>query len=159
PPGGRKRAGVLRRFFSGAGYLGTGFRAWGTSPGLMLLGMIPAVIVGLVYLAGIVILVLNIDSIIGWATAFADGGEQPWQGLVRVLGGVALVLLSVMVLINTFTALTLAVGEPFYERIWNSTEKRLGGAVEDGRGFWKGLGQGIGTGLRLLLSNAMIAVL
>ena len=154
-----KPRGIVRRFFSGVGYLAKGFRTWGTSPGLMVLGMIPAVIVGLVYVTGIVLLLLNVENIVGWATAFADDWVEPWRGLFRILSGIALILLAVMVLVNTFTALTLAVGDPFYERIWNATEKRLGGAVEDTRGFWKGVRQGIGTGIRLLLSNALIALL
>lgn len=151
--------GVLRRFLGGLGYLAKGFRTWGTSPGLMLLGLVPAAIVGLVYLAGVVLLLLDVGAIVGWATAFADAWVQPWRDLVRIAAGLAIVLLAIMLLINSFTAVTLAVGDPFYERIWRATERRLGDPVDDTRGFWKGVRQGLGTGIRLLASTALIALL
>jgi CysZ protein len=55
----------------------------------------------------------------------------------------------------SFTALTLMVGEPFYERIWRSVERDLGQSVPDAHyGFWRS----VGDGLSLLARGAMIAV-
>ena len=55
----------------------------------------------------------------------------------------------------TFTALTLIVGEPFYERIWRAVELDLGQAVPDeDYGFWRS----VGDGLSLVARGAVIAV-
>ena len=51
----RKRR-VFREFFAGASLLGRGLKVWATAPRLMLLGMIPAMIVGTLFFAGFVVL-------------------------------------------------------------------------------------------------------
>ncbi len=50
-----------------------------------------------------------------------------------------LVVVAFLVLTSvSFTAVTLTVGDPFYERIWRATETMLGGEVpESGLSFWR----------------------
>jgi len=138
--------------FGGVGYLGQGFRMWLTSPRLMLLGAIPALIVGLVYVAGIVVLILNIDAIAVAITPFASSWPELWQTLTRVAATLAVLVVSVLFVAYTYTAVTLAVGDPFYEKIWRQVETRLGDApAERDIGLAASLGRGLADAVRMLL--------
>ena len=99
-----------------------------TAPRIMWLGVIPAFIVFVAYLAGIVVLVLNIEAIAEFTTPFAAGLNDALRQLVRALVGLALLAVGLLLVVFTFTAVTLAVGDPFYERIWGRTESLLGEA-------------------------------
>lgn len=127
----------------GASYLLKGFGMWRTRPGLMLLGMVPALIVLVLVGAALVALVLNVSDLVAWLTPFADD----WGTGATVLrfGLALLAVVGAVVLASaTFTGLTLAVGDPFYERIWRETERMLGGDVPDaGPGFWKSVRDGL----------------
>jgi uncharacterized protein involved in cysteine biosynthesis len=128
---------VVGGFFSGVGLLFRGFGFWGRRPGVMTLGLIPAAIVFVVMIAALVALGISLPGLIDWLTPFADAWVDPWPALLRgalgaILFGAAIVLAAV-----TFTAVTLAVGDPFYERIWRAVELEVGGQVPDrGPGFW-----------------------
>ena len=91
---------TIRNFFSGVGLLAQGFRTYSTSPRLMGLGVLPALIVGIVYAVGIVVLALNLDAIVTLVTPFARGWEL--EPLVRIAAGVALVALVVILLVYTY---------------------------------------------------------
>jgi CysZ protein len=150
--------GVIRNFFAGVGFLGKGFRAYATSPRLMWLGVLPALIVGIAFASAIVLLAVNLDAIVGLVTLFARGSEL--EPLVRIVAGLAIVAVSVIVLVYTYAATTLAVGDIFYERIWKAIESQLGDApAEDRQGVWLALARGIGNGLRLLLLTVLASLL
>lgn len=139
----------------GASYVVQGFRMWRERPGLMLLGMVPALIVLVVVLTALGFLIAYVGDLVAWLTPFADdwGGLRTLLrlGLALLVVGGAVVLASV-----TFTGLTLAVGDPFYERIWRETEAMLGGPVpEDGVGFWRSLRD---AGVLMLMGVAMALV-
>lgn len=95
--------GAIRRFFAGIGFLGRGFARWGTSPRLMILGAVPALIVGVVYSVGIVALALNLRGLVLWSTPFADPWPEPWQTLVRIAVGAAVIGLAILLIVVTFT--------------------------------------------------------
>ena len=73
----------IREFSTGIGLLLRGFAVWRTRPGLMALGLVPAIIALVLLIAAIVPLVLNMGSITTWATPFADGWAEPWRSLFR----------------------------------------------------------------------------
>ncbi|GAA1822955.1 EI24 domain-containing protein [Agromyces salentinus] len=145
---------MVRRFFLGVRMLLRGFGFWRRQPGAMLLGLVPAAIVWVVVLAGLVALGVSLPGLTVWATPFAAEWVEPWTTVVRtavvaiVLGG-AIVLAAV-----TFTGLTLLVGDPFYERIWRAVEADLGGEpTGDGLGFWRSARDAVGfIGLGILVS-------
>ncbi len=148
---------TIRSFFSGVGILAQGFRAYATSPRRMGLGVLPALIVGIVYAVGIVLLAINLDAIVTLVTPFARGWEL--EPLVRIAAGVALVALAVIILVYTYAAITLAVGDPFYERIWRSVETSLGDApAELKESVWTGVARGVGNGLRLLVITVVVSL-
>lgn len=155
------RAGVrpVRGFFGGVALLGRGFGAWATSPRLMLLGAIPALIVGLAYAALIVLLLVNIAAVTAWATPFADDWAPLLQAIVRILAGAAIFVFSSLILALTYAAVTLAVGDTFYERISSAVERRLGDPpAESHEALWPSIARGLGNGLRLLLLTTLTAV-
>lgn len=144
-------AGVAR----GASYLGKGFGLWRTRPGLMLLGMVPALLVLLVVGAALVALVASVGDLVSWLTPFADDWADVARTPLRIGLALLVVVGAVLLASATFTGLTLAVGDPFYERIWRETELMLGGDVpEHGPGFWRS----VRDGLVLMAYGVLMAV-
>jgi CysZ protein len=154
------RPSVFRELFAGAGLVLRGLRMWSTAPKLMLLGIVPAVIVATVILAGLILFALNLETIAGFITPFADDWDETVSQALRLLVAIALFVLSIQFVVVTFTALTLGVGDAFYERIWLRVEQNLGDVpVAPEVGFWRSVGRGIGDSLRLLVPTALIGVL
>jgi CysZ protein len=153
------RGSAASEFFSGVGYLGRGAGMWITSPRLMFLGAIPALIVGAVYVVGIVFLIINIDAIAVWATPFANSWSDPLQTLTRIAATVALIVVAVVVVAYSYAAVTLLVGDPFYEKIWRAVENRLGNAPADRDvPFWHSVGRALGDAVRLLLPAILVGI-
>ena len=145
------RAALIGDFFAGAGYLLSGLRLWVTSPRIMFVGAIPAMLVGVVYLAGIIALALNLDAAAAFITPFANGWQETVRTAVRLGAGLAITSLCLLVAVCSFAAITLTVGDPFYERIWRSVESRVGSAPADvDLGFWRGALRSLGNAVRLL---------
>ena len=74
----------VSELLAGARLLLRGFGTWARDPGLMLLGAIPALIVGLAMLALVVLLAFQVG---GWAealTPFADAWDEQWSGALRL---------------------------------------------------------------------------
>jgi len=144
----------------GVGFLLRGLRLWRERPRLMLLGIVPALVVGVVVVGLLVTLLLLADDLIGWATPFADDWDAAVRGLFR--GALYLLVLAggAMLAVVTFTGLTLAVGDPFYERIWREVELSLGGDVPDrGVGWVRGAVDGLVlVGLGILTTVGVFAV-
>ncbi len=134
----------LSELLAGAGILLRGFATWSRDPGLMLLGAVPALIVGLVMLGLLILLAFQVG---GWATAltpFADGWDALWSELLRTALALGIVVGAVVLCVLTFAAITLTVGEPFYERISRSVEARLGGVHQGAElGFWRSAAKGL----------------
>ena len=144
-------------FAHGAGFLFRGLKMWRERPGLMLLGIVPALVV-LVLLAGLLVtMVLVADDLIDWATPFADDWSQLWRDVLRIGLYLAVVGGSTFLSVLTFTGLTLAVGDPFYEKIWKETELMLGGVVpEKGVGWLRGARDGVGLVLLGVATTAVV---
>ncbi|MDO9395776.1 MAG: EI24 domain-containing protein [Herbiconiux sp.] len=151
---------MIRDFLSGLRLLGRGFGFWLTHPKLMLLGALPALIVALVYGVGLVVLAVNSPALADAITPFADEWDEPWRSAVRVSAALALVAVGGLLVVFTYTALTLAVGDPFYERIWRASEEELGDApAEPSGGFWGQVARGLTAALRILLLTLAIGLL
>ena len=151
---------AIREFLRGVGMLGKGFGTWRTAPRVMLLGAIPALIVAVIYIAGLTALLLNLPAITDNLTRFADDWEPVLQGLLRGLFALAFLVVFAFFWVYTYTALTLAVGDPFYERIWRNVEAQLGDApVEPEIGFWRSFGRAILDFLRLFVPTLLLGVL
>lgn len=139
--------------------LGQGFTVWRTAPGLMVLGLVPAVIVAALFAGGIIALGVNLDAIIRALTPFASEWEKSLRVAFRILIGLAFAVAAILFIINTFTTITLIIGQPFYERIWRHIETRSGGvAVAHDTGLWEAALRGVADGLRMLAPTILAGI-
>jgi len=118
----------MRDFATGLGYLIKGQkwvarhgRWWG-------FGMIPALITLVGYVAAMAALIVWSGDLVDWATPFADDWGSPWRSLVRGVVAVAVVGGGALLAVVTFTAVTLLVGQPFYESLCAKVDETEGGA-------------------------------
>lgn len=147
------RAGFLRQVLLGAGFLGRGFGLWVSSPRLMFLGAVPALMVGALYIVIILVLFSNLGPLATAAIPFAEAWTEPWQTAARWTVGLALAGVGFLVLAYSYVALTLAVGDPFYERIWRAVEVRLGNPPpERSESVGSAMLRSFREGIRLLLT-------
>lgn len=134
----------MREFLRGAGYLLGGFAWWRRRPGAMALGLVPAALVGLLLTGALVALGFALPGATSAVTPFAEGWVPFWRDLLRFGIGAAAFGGAVVMAVVSFTALTLIIGDPFYERIWRRVEGDLGGPVPDADyPFWRSVVDGL----------------
>ncbi|MEU9016252.1 EI24 domain-containing protein [Actinomadura sp. NPDC048394] len=122
------RPSAFKDLFNGVGYLLRGIGWTARNPAQWLFGLIPALIVLAAYAAGLVTLAFYLDDLAGWVTPFADGWSEAARATARVVAGIAIYGAAVFLAVLTFTAVTLLVGDPFYEAIAVRVEESQGGA-------------------------------
>lgn len=126
----------------------------------MALGAVPALVVGLLVVGAVVALGFFVDDLVLWLTPFADAWEAPVRDTMRFATGVAIIMAALLLMVVTFTAVTLTVGDPIYERIWLRAERDLGsftGPVE--LPFWAGIRRATASGLRLVGFTVVAGIL
>ncbi|MGN9766714.1 EI24 domain-containing protein [Micromonospora sp. SD12] len=143
--------GAAGRFFTGVGLLLRGLGLYVRSPGLMLLGVIPALISGALFATAFATLAYFVEDLAALVTPFADDWSTTSRSLVRVVAGLAFLGIGGLLAVVTFTAVTLVIGDPFYEKISERVEERLGGtpgAVDVP--FWPSLRRSLADSVRLV---------
>ncbi|WP_434741840.1 EI24 domain-containing protein [Micromonospora sp. SH-82] len=151
--------GAVRRFFTGVGLLRRGLGLYVRNPRLMLLGVIPALITTVLFGAALFTLLYFVDDLTGWVTPFADDWSATARSLVRVIAGFALLALAGLVGVVTFTAVTLLIGDPFYEKISERVEDRFGGTPDAvDQPFWPSLRRSVRDSLRLIAISVPIGI-
>jgi CysZ protein len=129
------------------------------SPRLLLIGAVPAVLTTLLLFGGIAALVYWIDELAAVVTPFADGWAASSQKAVRTAVGIVLFGGALVLGLISFTALTVAVGGPFYEHIAERVEDELGLAPAPvALPWWRLLWWGLRDGLVLVLRSLMFTV-
>ncbi|MGA5303450.1 EI24 domain-containing protein [Nucisporomicrobium flavum] len=150
---------ALREFLTGAGLLGRGLGLVLRNPRLLGLGLLPALLAGLLYAAALVALVVFVDDLAGAVTWFADDWSSPWRGAVRFGAGAALLGLGALLGVLTFTAVTLLIGDPFYEKISGVVESRYGGVPDEVEvPLLRSLGRSLRDSLRLIGLSILFAI-
>lgn len=137
----------------GQRWVGRNRRQWG-------FGLLPGLVTLVGYAAALVALVLWADDVVVRATPFADDWSSPWPGILRATltalffgGGLLLALIS-------FTAVTLLVGQPFYEELSERVDLAEGGtAPESGLPLWRELWISARESLAVLVRVALWGVL
>lgn len=127
---------MVNEFSAGARSFLAGFGMWRSRPRLMALALLPAlgvliVMVGLLSWLGTWL----IGLIPGW-TGFVDGWPGWAAAILRFAMASGIALGLALVLIVSYTAITLAVGDPLYARISLATEELLGGPVPSHSAGW-----------------------
>ncbi len=134
----------MHELVDGARLLLRGWAFWRRRPASMAWGLVPAAVAGALVVVVVVVVVLNLDRIGDALTGFADTWPSPWQQVVELAAQALVVAATVVLVVVTFTGLTLAIGEPFYDRIWRAVEEAETGTVPAGdTGFWRGAADGI----------------
>ncbi|GLZ10249.1 membrane protein [Actinomadura sp. NBRC 104425] len=161
-PGGAEapRPSWFKDLFNGVGYLFRGLAWVARRPAQWLFGLIPALIVLAVYAAGLVALAWNLGDLAGWVTPFADGWSSGLRDATRIVAGVAIFGAALFLAVVTFTAVTLLVGDPFYEAISVRVEESQGGAPpEPDVPLLTQIGRAIGDAIVMGLIALLFAVL
>lgn len=123
-------------------------------------GLIPGLITLVVYAGALVGLGYGADDLASWATPFADDWSSPWLGLLRITLTVLVFGLGLFLAVVTFTAVTLLVGQPFYESLSEAVDRAEGGEVpESGLPLWRELWISARDSVRILVRVALYALL
>jgi CysZ protein len=146
-------------FFTGMRLLGRGFGLFFRSPGNLVLGMIPPVISLVLFGTAMFLLIRYIAEVTAFLTWFAADWPEGNRAFAQLLAGVAIVVGAVLVWVVSYTAVTLIIGDPFYEVISARIERRLGGAPDEvsvswRHTFWRNLADSV----RLLVVSLTVSV-
>lgn len=145
---------------AGFGYLAQGQR-WAVRHGRWLgIGLLPGLITLVVYAGALAVLGYGADDLVAWATPFADDWSSPWSGLLRGTLVVLVFVLGLFLAVITFTAVTLLVGQPFYESLSEEVDRSEGGEVpRSGLPLWRELWISARDSVRILLRVTLYGVL
>lgn len=122
-------------------------------------GLLPALITLVGYAAALVALALWGGDFITWATPFAGGWGSPWQGLFRGLLCAMLFCGGLLFAVLSFTAVSLLVGDPFYESLAERVDETEGGAPQPpNHPLWQELWRSSRDSLRVMLRMASFSV-
>lgn len=150
---------AVSEFFLGIRLLGRGIRRYVRSPKLVMLGLIPAVLSLLLFIGLFWALFHFIEDVSAAATWFADDWPADLRSAARLFAGIAIVGASGLLAVVSFTAVTLLIGDPFYEAIGEAVEEDFGGVPDAVDLPWyQELRRSVFDALRLLLVSAMIAI-
>ncbi|MEV5434577.1 EI24 domain-containing protein [Streptomyces sp. NPDC052682] len=121
-------------------------------------GLLPGLITLVLYAAALTALALWGEDAVAWATPFADDWSSPWAGLFRGFLTVVLFALALLLSVLTFTAVTLLVGQPFYESLSEQVDRDVspdGTAPESGLPLWRELWISARDSLRIVVRAAV----
>ncbi|WP_369213996.1 EI24 domain-containing protein [Streptomyces flavofungini] len=150
----------MRDLGKGFGYLMKGQR-WVAQHGKQYgMGLLPGLITLVLYAAALIALALWGTGLVGWATPFADDWSSPWLGLFRGFLTALLIALALLLSVVTFTAVTLLVGQPFYESLSEKVDiAESGHAPESGLPLWRDLWISARDSLRIVVRAALWGIL
>ncbi|OEU96875.1 EI24 domain-containing protein [Streptomyces oceani] len=149
----------MRDTTAGLHYLRRGQR-WVFGHGRWLgFGLLPALVAFLLYATALTVLAFFAGDIAGWATPFADGWDETWRTALRVLFAVLLWLGALFLAVLTFAAVTLLIGDPFYEKLSEQVEESEGGCpAGPDRPLWRELWISLTDSLHVLLRALVFAL-
>ncbi|MFJ2819231.1 EI24 domain-containing protein [Streptomyces sp. NPDC087294] len=152
----------MRDLGAGFGYLLKGQR-WVARHGKQYgFGLLPGLITLVLYLAALIALATWGADFVAWATPFADDWSSPWLGLFRGFLTAVLFALCLLLAVLTFTAVTLLIGQPFYESLSEKVDRDVspdGTAPESELPLWRDLWISARDSLRILVRALIWAVL
>jgi CysZ protein len=151
--------GAAQGYLDGVRLLGRGLAVCARTPRLLALGLIPVAVTALLFTVALVALLYFLADLATAATWFAAGWPDLPRTLTRILAGAAILGVALVVGVTSFTAVALAIGEPFYERISESVEQWCGGGLDGPEpGFWRSIGSGLADSARLVAIAAAVGL-
>ncbi|CAM5486891.1 EI24 domain-containing protein [Streptomyces avidinii] len=151
----------MRDLGVGFGYLMKGQR-WVAQHGKQYgMGLLPGLITLVLYAAALVALaLLGHRSRDGWAAPITNDWSSPWLGLFRGFLTALLIALALLLSVLTFTAVTLLIGQPFYESLSEKVDiAESGHAPESGLPLWRELWISARDSLRIVVRALLWGVL
>ncbi|MET7615586.1 EI24 domain-containing protein [Streptomyces sp. NPDC005408] len=149
----------MRDLGVGFGYLMKGQRWVGGHGRWFGFGLLPGLVTLVLYAAALVGLGYGADDVTAWATPFADDWTSPWQGLFRGFLTVLVFGFGLFTAVITFTAVTLLIGQPFYESLSEQVDRSEGGDVpQSGLPLWRELWISARDSLRVLARVVLYGV-
>ncbi|MFG3493982.1 EI24 domain-containing protein [Streptomyces sp. NPDC047928] len=150
----------MRDLGRGFGYLVKGQRWVGRHGRWFGFGLLPGLVTLVLYAGALVGLGYGADDLTAWATPFADDWTSPWQGLFRGFLTALVFALGLFLAVVTFTAVTLLIGQPFYEALSAEVERSEGGDIPtSGLPLWRELWISACDSLRILGRVVLYGVL
>ncbi|MEU9998882.1 EI24 domain-containing protein [Streptomyces sp. NPDC050848] len=150
----------MRDFGAGFGFLVQG-QKWVARHGRWFgFGLLPGLVTLVLYVGALIGLGYGADDLTAWATPFADDWTSPWQGIFRGFLTGLVFALGLFLAVITFTAVTLLVGQPFYESLSEQVDRTEGGEVpKSGLPLWRELWISARDSLRVLARVALYGIL
>ncbi|HET9301700.1 MAG TPA: EI24 domain-containing protein [Propionibacteriaceae bacterium] len=139
----------------GAGLLPRGLSMIARRPRLFLLGAIPPAITSVIFTGLLIALITQLRPLVDWLTPFADDWNRGLATTVEVLVGGAVVAGAVLIMVISFTTLTLALGSPLYDKLSESVEREFGDVPE----LNESVARGVLRALRQALALISVAIL
>jgi CysZ protein len=153
------KGGPVGGFVTGIGFLFRGLRMYASTPRIMLLGLIPALISFVALAAAFLAMVYYVDNVVVWATPYAETWPNAVRDTARLLATLGVAAIWVVLSLLVYVALTLLIGQPFYEAISKRVEDQLGGVPgEVNVSFWKSMPRTVFDSIRLALLAAFFGV-
>ncbi|MFF8280973.1 EI24 domain-containing protein [Streptomyces lateritius] len=150
----------MRDFGAGFGYLVRGQKWVGRHGRWFGFGLLPGLVTLVLYVGALIGLGYGADDLTAWATPFADDWSSPWQGILRGFFTAFVFAFGLFLAVITFTAVTLLVGQPFYESLSEQVDRTEGGDVpESGLPLWRELWISARDSLRVLFRVVLYGVL
>jgi CysZ protein len=153
------KGGPVGGFVTGVGFLFRGLRMYARNPRMMLLGIVPALIAFVALAAAFVAMVYYVDNVVVWATPYANDWPSGFRDTARLVAMLGIAAVFVVLSVLAYVALTLLIGQPFYEAISKRVEDQLGGVPgEVNVSFWKSFPRTVFDSIRLALLAAFFGV-
>ncbi|MFF0444999.1 EI24 domain-containing protein [Streptomyces sp. NPDC004609] len=131
----------MRDLAVGFGYLMKGQR-WVLGHGRWFgFGLLPGLLTLVLYVGALIGLGYGADDLVEWSTSsFADDWPSPWLGIFHGVLTALTFTFGLFVAVVTFTAVTLLIGQPFYESLSEQVDRSEGGRVpRSGLPLWREL--------------------
>jgi CysZ protein len=149
----------VRDLFGGAACLVRGLTMFVGTPSLWLIGLVPALLALFILIGLLVGLFLALPAVGNALTSFASTWSAGDRATLRVLVELALAVAAAWLALVSYTALTVAIGQPFYETISRRVEAREGGEPAPPRmRWWRSSARAVRDGLLLVALTAGFSV-
>ena len=150
---------AIGELLAGAGLLTRGMSLIVHRPRMFLLGAIPPAITSVIFTGLLIALITQLEPAVEWLTPFTDGWARGLATTIRVIVGSALVASAVLLMVISFTVLTLALGSPLYDKLSESVEREFGEVSELEENVARGLLRALRQAVTLIAASILGALM
>jgi CysZ protein len=148
----------LAEAIGGFALLFRGFGLVTRRPRNFLLGAIPPAVTSMLFVGVLGVLIGRFGSISTALTPFANDWSEGAADAIRIAVGAALIGASALLMVVTFTAVTLAIGGPIYDKISEAVEAELGEAPSYEEPLVRGIGRAVRQSAAIIAVSALGAL-